>query len=285
MDFHTDLAMERQEICENKDSKNVRVKTELREKAKITEIEIINTEGEKELGKPKGTYITIEVPEFSHDSELLDGRLSALVDAIRTLLPKENCSALIAGLGNENITPDALGPRTINNIFATRHIDKSMAISLGFGELNPVSAVSLGVLGQTGIESAELIAGISEDIHPDVIITVDALAARSAERLGNTVQLTNTGLTPGSGVGNHRRAIREELFGVPVIALGVPTVIDTETLLSEGKQGEDFKDAPRMMVCPRDIDTVIKRASRFLALAINCALQPSLSPELLLSIV
>lgn len=286
MDFHTDLAMERQEICENRHSENVRVKTETRENAKITEIEILNAKGEKELGKPKGTYITVEVPEFSHDSELLDGRLSALVDAIRNLLPKGSCSALIAGLGNENITPDALGPRTINNIFATRHIDKATAISLGFGELNPVSAVSLGVLGQTGIESAELIAGIAEDIHPDVILTVDALAARSAERLGNTVQLTDTGLTPGSGVGNHRRAIREEILGVPVIALGVPTVIDTETLLSSTEKDNNLlANAPRMMVCPRDIDTVIKRASRYLALAINCALQPTLSPELLFSIV
>lgn len=289
MDFHTDLAVERTEICEHRDSKNVTVKKEKRENAQITEIEILNHEGEDELGKPRGKYITIEVPEFSHDTELLDGRLSALVDAVRMLFPLNVHSALVVGLGNENITPDALGPKTADGIFATRHIDKKSAIYLGLGELTEVSVLAPGVLGQTGIESAELLSSLVRDLKPDILITVDALAARSAARLGNTVQLTDTGLTPGSGVGNHRETISKDTLGIPVVAMGVPTVIDAETLLEAHEQEENadfsFHAMHRMMVCPREIDTVIARASRFLSLGINCALQPTLSPEFLLSIL
>ena len=289
MDFRTDLAVEQREMVA-KHSDNVAVRQYARQNANVTEIEILNDEGAQELGKPKGKYITMEIPAFSHDSELLDGRLTAMTESIRTLLPETDGPVLVAGLGNEDVTPDALGPRTAHGIFATRHIDRALASELGFGELRDVCAITFGVLGQTGMETAETIRGIVNTIHPAAVITVDALAARSLQRLGKTVQLTDTGITPGSGVGNSRARLDKETLGVPVIAIGVPTVVDAVTLVrdftSEHKMAKEKEDeAKAMMVCPREIDVTIRRAARFLALALNCALQPSISPDILLTIV
>ncbi len=290
MDFRTDLAVERREICENADSENVAVQTYTRGNVRITRIEIQNEAGARELGKPKGKYITAEIPEFAHDSELLDARLEVMTGLIRELLP-ENCEGvLVAGLGNENITPDALGPKTARGIFATRHIDKALADDLGFPGLREVSSVTFGVLGQTGLETAESIRGIVNTVHPSAVVTVDALAARSLSRLGSTVQLTDTGITPGSGVGNHRARIDGETLGVPVIALGVPTVVDAVTMIRDFTDGDRVRgdlseNAREMMVTPREIDTLIRRAARFLSLAINCALQPQIEPDILLNIV
>lgn len=289
MDFRTDLAVEQREMVA-KHSDNVAVRQYARQNANVTEIEILNDEGAQELGKPKGKYITMEIPAFSHDSELLDGRLTAMTESIRTLLPDEDGPVLVAGLGNEDVTPDALGPRTAHGIFATRHIDRALASELGFGELRDVCAITFGVLGQTGMETAETIRGIVNTIHPAAVITVDALAARSLQRLGKTVQLTDTGITPGSGVGNSRARLDKETIGVPVIAIGVPTVVDAVTLVrdftSEHKMAKEKEDeAKAMMVCPREIDVTIRRAARFLALSLNCALQPSISPDILLTIV
>ena len=289
MDFRTDLAVEQREMVA-KQSDNVAVRQYARQNANVTEIEILNDEGAQELGKPKGKYITMEIPAFSHDSELLDGRLTAMTESIRTLLPETDGPVLVAGLGNEDVTPDALGPRTAHGIFATRHIDRALASELGFGELRDVCAITFGVLGQTGMETAETIRGIVNTIHPAAVITVDALAARSLQRLGKTVQLTDTGITPGSGVGNSRARLDKETLGVPVIAIGVPTVVDAVTLVrdftSEHKMAKEKEDeAKAMMVCPREIDVTIRRAARFLALSLNCALQPSISPDILLTIV
>lgn len=290
MNFRTDLALERHEICKNPNTENVSVKTTVQENSKITEIEILNRAGAEELGKPQGKYITVEIPEFAHDSELLDGRLTALSGELRKLLPAEG-GILIAGLGNENITPDALGPKTARGIFSTRHISKSLASQLGFDDLREVSAVTFGVLGQTGIETAETVRGIVDVVAPSAVVTIDALAARSLDRLGNTVQLTDTGITPGSGVGNSRARLDEETLGIPVIAVGVPTVVDAVTLIHDFTSGAGSiepqmeESARQMMVTPREIDTLIRRASRFLSLALNCALQPDIEPEILLNIV
>ena len=289
MDFRTDLAVEQREMVAIH-SDNVAVRQYARQNANVTEIEILNDEGAQDLGKPKGKYITMEIPAFSHDSELLDGRLTAMTESIRTLLPETDGPVLVAGLGNEDVTPDALGPRTAHGIFATRHIDRALASELGFGELRDVCAITFGVLGQTGMETAETIRGIVNTIHPAAVITVDALAARSLQRLGKTVQLTDTGITPGSGVGNSRARLDKETLGVPVIAIGVPTVVDAVTLVrdftSEHKMAKEKEDeAKAMMVCPREIDVTIRRAARFLALSLNCALQPSISPDILLTIV
>lgn len=289
MDFRTDLAVERREICENRNSENVTSETYSRGNVKITRIEIQNEAGAQELGKPKGKYITAEIPEFSHDSELLDERLDVMTELIRELLPTPCSNMLVAGLGNDNITPDALGPKTARGIFATRHINKSLANDLGFPDLREVSSVTFGVLGQTGLETAESIRGIVNTVYPSAVITVDALAARSLSRLGNTIQLTDTGITPGSGVGNHRARIDRETLGVPVIAIGVPTVVDAVTMIRDFTEHTDCggisENARNMMVTPREIDTLIHRAARFLSLSLNCALQPQIEPDVLLNIV
>lgn len=289
MQIRTDLALEQRELMAGKATDNVQVRKRRHGAAEITEVEVCNAAGEKELGKPQGKYITVEIPEFAHDSELLDGRLTAMTETLCALLPKDG-AVLVAGLGNPDITPDALGPRTARGVFATRHIDKTLAQSLGFSELREVCAVCFGVLGQTGMETAEALRGMVDTVHPCAVITVDALASRSLSRLGKTVQLTDTGITPGSGVGNSRARIDRETLGVPVIAVGVPTVVDAATLIHDFTDGHApheayAKEAGTMMVTPREVDTLVRRASRFLSLAINCALQPALEPELLLNIV
>ena len=289
MQIRTDLALEQRELMAGKATDNVQVRKRRHGAAEITEVEVCNAAGEKELGKPQGKYITVEIPEFAHDSELLDGRLTAMTETLCSLLPKDG-AVLVAGLGNPDITPDALGPRTARGVFATRHIDKTLAQSLGVSELREVCAVSFGVLGQTGMETAEALRGMVGTVHPRAVITVDALASRSLSRLGKTVQLTDTGITPGSGIGNSRARIDRETLGVPVIAVGVPTVVDAATLIHDFTDGHApheayAKEADTMMVTPREVDTLVRRASRFLSLAINCALQPALEPEMLLNIV
>ncbi len=283
----TDIALDRQEMLSDTEQKGIRVKHWKKEKAQVTEIEILNEYGEKTLGKPKGKYITVDLPEFSHESELLDGRLTALTESIKNLLPQHTEKILVAGLGNENITPDALGPLCAKQIFATRHIKGELITDLGLPDLKSVSSVSTGVLGQTGIETAEYIKGIVNLIKPDAVIIVDALASRRLSRLGKTVQLTDTGITPGSGVGNFRKTIDSTTLGVPAISMGVPTVVDGNTIVKDltGKDNENTQiDASEMMVTPREIDTIITRAARLLSLSINCALQPNMNPEMFLAL-
>lgn len=290
MNFRTDLALERQEILKPAQHKGVSVKAWQRENTKVTEIVIENSEGEKTIGKPIGKYITVELPEFSHESELLDARLTALSEAIRSLLPEGNGTVLVAGLGNESITPDAIGPKAAKRIFSTRHIGKELSEQLGFPNLRPVACIAPGVLGQTGVETGEILKGVAQCTDLCAIITIDALASRRLSRLGRTVQLSDTGITPGSGVGNARAEISRNTMGVPVIAVGVPTVVDALTLANEitdGKAEESRvkKEAAAMMVTPKEIDVVTERAAKLVALAVNCALQPQIEPEVLLSVV
>ena len=287
MNCRTDIALERHEILADSDQKGIKVNRWEKEKAQVTEIEILNEYGAKALRKPIGRYITVDLPEFSHESELLDGRLTALTESIKNLLPENANKILVAGLGNENITPDALGPLCAKEIFSTRHIKSEILNDLGLANLKSVSSISTGVLGQTGIETAEYIKGIVDFISPDAVIIVDALASRCLSRLGKTIQLTDTGITPGSGVGNYRKTIDKATLGIPVISLGVPTVVDCNTIVSDltGKDNTNTQfDATDMMVTPRDIDTVISRAAKLLSLAINCALQPEMKPEMFLAL-
>ena len=289
MNYRTDLALERQEILEKSEQEGIKVTHWRKENAFVTEIEILNSAGEKSVGKPKGKYITVDLPEFSHESELLDGRLTALSSIIRDLLPKGNGSVLVAGLGNENITPDALGPMCAGKIFATRHIKDEMKKDLDIASIRSVASVSTGVLGQTGMETEEYIKSVADIVKPVAIITVDALAARRLSRLGKTVQISNTGIIPGSGVGNARARIDESTMSVPVVSIGVPTVVDGITLINDltdrridaEKIPSDLKET---MVTPGDIDTVIERAANLLALAINCALQTEIEPSVFLSL-
>lgn len=286
MNFRTDLALEMHEKNSNKNCIGVEVKKFSKDNIKVTEIKIKDKTGEETIGKPVGKYITIELTEFSHESEITDHRLIVISDSIKSLLPIECESILVVGLGNENITPDALGPLCSKQIFATRHLDKEMKIDIGSEKINYVSAISTGVLGQTGIETVEYIKGIVNIVKPQVVIVVDALASSSLSRLGKAIQITDTGITPGSGVGNSRAEISEKTLGIPVIAIGVPTVVDGVTmaygLVKEPKSIS--KETESMIVTPKDIDLIIERAASLIALSINCAIQPELEPETFLAL-
>ena len=252
-----------------------------------TLIEIKTEDAAKRLGKGVGKFITIEMNSFSNEAAASDGRLKALTESIEELLPEGEGTVLVAGVGNEGITSDALGPETASLIFATRHISREVQKAAGFSEeLRPVAVASAGVLGKTGIESGEYIKSVCEAVKPRCVITIDALAAGSVERLGTTVQMSDTGIAPGSGIGNTRTRIDESFLGVPVIAIGVPTVVDAIALASElsGVSPEKLDksrlvNGERMIVAPKDIDLLVKNASYLLALAINCALQPTLTPK------
>lgn len=286
MNCRTDIALERQEMLSENAQKGIKVNRWEKDKAQVTEIEVLNDFGAESINKPIGRYITVEVPEFSHESELLDGRLTALTESIKNLIPNNAEKVLVVGLGNENITPDALGPLCARQIFSTRHIKGEIIKDLGIKNMKSVASVSTGVLGQTGIESAEYIKGIVNLINPDAVIVVDALASRRLARLGKTVQLTDTGITPGSGVGNYRKSIDKSTLGIPVISMGVPTVVDGNTIVNDltGSENNIVVDADNMMVTPREIDTIISRAARLLSLSINCALQPDMKPDMFLAL-
>lgn len=292
MNFRTDLALERREMI-NEDIDGVEVSKTENDECQTTIIEIKTEEAAKRLGKGVGKYITLEMNAFSNEAAVSDGRLNAITESIKQLLPEGEGTVLVAGVGNEDITSDALGPDTASLVFATRHIDREVQIAAGFSEeLRPVAVVSTGVLGKTGIESGEYIKSICEAVKPQCVITVDALAAGSIERLGTTVQMSDTGIAPGSGIGNARARIDEDFIGAPVIAIGIPTVVDAISLSSElsGISPEKLdktklRNGERMIVAPKDIDLLVKNASYLLALSLNCALQPTLTPKELYSLM
>ena len=234
-----------------------------------------------------GRFITLEMNPFHYEAPVSDGRLNAITESIKELLPRGNGSVLVAGVGNRAITSDALGPMTASRVFATRHITAELQREAGFTQaLRSVATISAGVLGKTGVESGELIKSVCEAVKPQCVITIDALAAGSVARLGTTVQMSDTGIAPGSGIGNTRVRIDEGFLGVPVIAIGVPTVVDAASLSAElsGISAEKIDknkllNGEGMIVAPKDIDLLVKNASYIIALAINCALQPGLTPK------
>lgn len=281
MDFRTDLALERCEFLGKKETDGIEIEEFEAKKAKVSRITVTNENGEKLVGKPKGLYVTVEVAPFAKHAQFIDDSLEALVTEIRRLLPSKG-SVLVAGLGNMKITPDALGPKCASMIFSTRHITGELLKETGLSGLRTVSSFSTGVTGDTGAQAGEVLQGLIGTLKPDAVITIDALAARSVSRLGNTVQMCSTGIVPGSGVGNARQEISSKTLGVPVIAIGVPTVVDAATLITDysGKSDVHFLDGTQnMMVTPREVDLMIERAAKLTALAINCALQPDISPE------
>lgn len=279
MNFRTDLALERCEFLGEKNIRGIDIERFNGNKATVTRIDVRTPEGAKAVDKPMGRYVTVEVTAFAKHAQFVDDSFQTLCGELKRMLPKEG-SVLVAGLGNVRITPDALGPKCASMIFATRHITGELLKSTGLGSLRCVSAFSTGVMGETGAEASELIEGAVNMLRPDAVVTIDALAARSVLRLGNTVQMCNTGIVPGSGVGNSRREISERTLGVPVIAIGVPTVVDAATLVSDYSGKDDVADdAKMMMVTPREVDLMIERAAKLTALAVNCALQPDISPE------
>lgn len=238
--------------------------------------------------KPCGEYVTLALPPLSDDEKKLLEAAELAAAEIRRFLPKAG-TVLTVGLGNRAITPDALGPRAADMVLATRHIQGEFARSVGLSDLRPSAVVVPGVLGQTGTESGELVRGVCGVVRPAAVIAVDALAARSVARLGCTVQVSDTGIAPGAGVGNHRLPLCAQTLGVPVIAVGVPTVVDAATVAADcGADAETVERiapaARRLVVTPREIDLLIGRAARLVAAAINAALQPDYAPLELISL-
>lgn len=281
MNFRTDLALERCEILNKNELEGIEIDSFEKNETKVTRIDIVNEKGAQAVGKPQGRYVTVEVTPFAEHANFIDESFETVMNEIRRIIP-ETGSVLVAGLGNVKITPDALGPRCASMIFATRHITGELLKATGFNNLRCVSAFPTGVLGETGAEAGEIIKGAVQTLGADAVITIDALAARNVNRLGTTIQMCNTGIVPGSGVGNSRQEISEKTLGVPVIAIGVPTVVDAATLIYDfaGEGIDGLPDGSKsMMVTPREVDLMIERASKLTSLAINCALQPDISPE------
>ena len=279
MQLRTDLAIEAREIAGDRVS-GVEFKEYKENGLQISRLTVKNEQAKQALGKEKGTYITIELPSLTDNFSETDDRIKTIGGEIRRLLPV-NGLLLVAGLGNEEITPDSLGPKTGARVLATRHISGEIARSTGLDKLRPVAVVQTGVTGQTGIETGEYILSIVKRIRPNAVIAIDALASRRLERLGCTLQISDTGISPGAGVGNHRTKINAETMGVPVISIGVPTVVDVQTLAGDllGNRyhsQDNISLAPngrQMVVIPREIDLLTERASRLIAFALNAAMQ------------
>ena len=311
MNFRTDLALERRDlyrkannIAEEVDGIQTQ-EEDLGDDIHITRVEVLNENGEQAIGKKKGHYITIDIKnlkiageeEIQKASEALTKELKQLISQLVANLD----DILVVGLGNLYVTPDALGPKVIQDIDVTRHILEYMPEVLD-KNTRPVSAVSPGVLGTTGIETLEILKGIVDNIHPKLLIVIDALASRSIERISSTVQLADTGIVPGAGVGNKRKELTVDTLGVPVIAIGVPTVVEAATIaadsldlfiqkLQEEAHSNDFlnqlqeEDKYQMIkdilqpadynfiVTPKEIDELIENMSSVVARGINYATQ------------
>lgn len=279
------------------------------EHAKVTVIRVMDPNAARMMGKPVGTYITIDAPEIRVNNRQVHNEIAeVLAKQLSTLLKiGPEASVLIVGLGNWNATPDALGPRVVNYTLVTRHLKKYAPQDLS-GGLRTVSALAPGVLGITGIETAEIIRGVVEKTKPDLIIAIDALAAQNTERIATSIQLADTGISPGSGLGNQRMGIDQQSMGVPVIAIGVPTVVNAAViaqgaieqflqqmsanpLLGQAAKGlnpmmleQTVKNvlgpySTNLMVTPKEIDELIQSISRIVSGGISIALHPSVDPE------
>ena len=244
----------------------------------ITKVIVETKNGAKMLGKPMGVYITLEAPAMTEPEDDYHQEISEiLADQLRSIMPEPNReqSILVVGLGNREVTADSLGPNVVDNLFINRHIVKEYGkVAYNRSKMHQVSSLVPGVMAKTGMESAEIIRGVISETKPDVVIVIDALAARSTKRLNRTIQITNTGIHPGSGVGNHRNAITEESLHVPVLALGVPTVVDAATIVGDamGERPVALKELNNMYVTTKDVDQQIQQISHILCDGINKAL-------------
>ena len=285
MTKRTDLALEAKELWQESAEKTGKlagvkaVKTR-REGYPLTRVDILDDRGAQALGKPVGTYLTLDLGTYwQRKEDYFPRAVRALGAELKALLP-ETGAALVVGLGNRAMTPDAVGPLTLENVLVTRHLRAAMPRQ--FGGFRAVSAFNTGVLGATGVESAAAVRGLVKEVEPDFVIAVDALASRRTGRVCATVQLSDSGIVPGSGVGNHRAALNKESLGVPVLAIGVPTVVDAATLAADllEESGVEEFDEKRLrsrrqplMVTPRDIDAQVRELAKVLGYGINWATQ------------
>jgi GPR endopeptidase len=308
INFRTDLALERNEVYKEKNKLNeidgVSVNNETINEVEISRIKILNEEGEKILQKPAGTYITLDVKKLKlADEERLSKIAETVADELRKIVGEhvnETEDILVVGLGNLYVTPDALGPKVVPEIEVTRHILEYMP-SIMPEDTRPVSAISPGVLGVTGIETMEILKGVVQNVKPKLLIVIDALATRSIDRISSSIQIADTGIVPGAGVENTRKEISKKTLGIPVIAIGIPTVVDLATItnecidifieslqekamsndylnkLKENDNYEEIKEAlvPKdynMIVTPKEIDKLIENMSKIVSSAINMAM-------------
>lgn len=278
----TDLALEARESIEDKAEglHGVTVEEQYEESSDvhITKVIVETKNGAKMLGKPMGVYITLEAPAMTEPEDDYHQEISEiLADQLRSILPDPDReqSILVVGLGNREVTADSLGPNVVDNLFVNRHIVREYGkVAYNRSKMHQVSSLIPGVMAKTGMESAEIIKGVISETKPDVVIVIDALAARSTKRLNRTIQITNTGIHPGSGVGNHRNAITQESLNVPVLALGVPTVVDAATIVGDamGERPVALKELNNMYVTTKDVDQQIQQISHILCDGINKAL-------------
>lgn len=274
--IRTDLAAEAHELWQQSTGKTtalsgVLARDEEAEGLSLHRVEILSEEGEQALGKPQGTYLTLDISPFWHHEDDVFSRVTrAISDLLRPLVPEKGC-VLVAGIGNAAMTPDALGPGTLDHLLITRHLGKILP------DFRPVAAIGAGVLGTTGIEVAEWVKGVAHRVQPAAVILVDALAARSLDRLCTTIQIADSGLVPGSGVGNHRMALSRNTLGVPVISIGVPTVVEAATLARDltGRE-DDLTGREPLFVTPDSIDRKIRDLAKLIGYGINLALQQGL---------
>lgn len=286
--IRTDLALEAQQLWkESADKtaglKGVQAREEVRRGLKVTTVQVLDPEGQKALGKAPGTYITVELEGLARREEDIFARaVDTVAEELGRLIEPVSRSGcvLVVGLGNHRVTPDCIGPEVYRHTLVTRHLVAQLPEQ--FGSLRPVAALAPGVLGTTGMESAETVKAVCAALRPALVIAADALACRGVDRLCRTVQLTDTGIAPGSGVGNRRWALDRESLGVPVIAVGVPTVIDGASLAADLRgQGEteDLLKGRDLLVTPRDIDSQGADLGKVVGWAIDLALQPGLTME------
>ena len=311
INFNTDLAVERNDIyrkANNIEDKVEGIETEeneTNEKLKVTRVKIIDKKGEEALGKPIGNYITIDIKRLKvADKNDIQEASEIVTNELRTLIEKhvdKNGDILIVGLGNMYVTPDSLGPKVVKDIDITRHLLKYAPQYID-PETRPVTAIAPGVLGTTGIETMEIIKGIVENVKPKLVIVIDSLSSKSIERISSTVQIADTGIVPGAGVGNARNEISENTLGIPVIAMGVPMVVEAATIaadsidlfiekLQQEAQSNEYlnqlKDTNKyelirealipkdynLIVTPKEIDDLIENMKDVVARGINFALQ------------
>ena len=307
--FRTDLALERNEIYKKKNNiasniDGVEIESESKEDIEVSRIKIINENGSKVLAKPMGNYITLDVKKIKLlDDERIQKVAEVLSEELKGIIIKhveENDAILVVGLGNRYVTPDALGPKVIPEIEVTRHILEYMQSAMP-KDTRPVSAISPGVLGITGIETMEILKGIVDNIKPKMLIVIDALASRSIERISSSIQIADTGIVPGAGVNNTRKEISKNTLGIPVIAIGIPTVVDLASItnecidlfieslqekamsnsyLNELKEKDNYNEIKEalipkdynMIVTPKEIDELIENMSKIVSKGINMAL-------------
>ena len=275
--IRTDLALEAHELSRGEGGKinGVAVSEHSENGIKLSEVKVLNKSGAAAIGKTEGSYVTIECPGLKYSADIQKAARLAIADEIRKMADiSENSLTLVAGLGNAEITPDALGVKTVSHILITHHLKNHAGLHPG-GGISGVCAVTPGVLGTTGMETAETIKSIVSFLKPDLVIAVDALAAGDIRRVSNTIQISDAGIQPGAGVGNDRRGINHKTLGTKVIAIGAPTVIDARSI----SDAELPKELLPLAVTPKDIDLVIKRCAETIAGGINLALHKNITEE------